>query len=466
MCACRARAKRFFSISDSPESIRLPATETLLTTPDIERMFSGAQRIQRMLDFEAALAVAQYEAGLISAAARDAIAACCRADRFDADMLLNSAHSAGNAAIPLVSALTKAVEAQNPAASAWVHWGATSQDVLDTGMILQLREACDLIVAQLKSAESRLAQLVVHHLHTPMVARTLLQQASATTLGYKLAIWGHGLERARLGLQALHQDAFAIQLGGAVGTLSVLGADAATIRQSAARHLGLAVPAMTWHVQRDRMRAIGAAMVDAVMACAKPATDLMLMMQSEVSEAMESAVSAGGSSAMPNKRNPVRALVPVAAAANASGLLAALFNNAVHEHERAAGAWHGEWFALPQLAAMAHASASAMADIVGSIAFLPARMRSNLESGGGLVAAEALTAALAKGSGKIAARKLVERLCDEVRAGGGSLAERAAAMPELGRQLGEQGMAAVFNHDDAIEAAARAAKSWLDQREA
>src|SRR5712664_2243143 len=109
MCACRARAKRFFSISDSPESICLPTTETLLTTPDIERMFSGAQRIQRMLDFEAALAVAQYEAGLISAAARDAIAACCRADRFDADMLLNSAHSAGNAAIPLVSALTKAV---------------------------------------------------------------------------------------------------------------------------------------------------------------------------------------------------------------------------------------------------------------------------------------------------------------------------------------------------------------------
>jgi 3-carboxy-cis,cis-muconate cycloisomerase len=267
-------------------------------------------------------------------------------------------------------------------------------------------------------------------------------------------------------MQHLHKDSFALQLGGAVGTLGAMGTEASAIRHAAAMHLGLKVPAMAWHTQRDRMTAIGGAMATAVIACAKMAQDLMLMMQSEVGEAVESAGVAGGSSAMPNKRNPVRALVAVAAAANIGGLLAALYNCAVHEHERAIGAWHGEWFALPQLAALAHASASAIADITVSIAFSAERMRQNLESGGGLVAAEALTVALAKVSGKAAARLVVERLCDEVRAGRGTLAERVAAAPGLARQLGEAEMFAVFNHAESIDAAAGGAQAWLDQRAA
>ena len=442
----------------------MPTTEPLLTTPEIEQIFSAEQRVQCMLDFEAALAVAQCAAGIVSSEARDAIVACCRADRFDANAILNSARTAGNAAIPLVSALAQSVGAHHPAAASWVHWGATSQDVLDTAMILQLRKAADSIIAQLAVAESRLAKNAQHYLRTPMVARTLLQQASVITLGYKLAIWGHGVERARLALQVLHQDAFALQLGGAVGTLSVMGAAADSIRQAAAVHLGLKAPVITWHVQRDRMTAIGSALATSVTACAKLSQDLMLMMQSEVGEALESEIAAGGSSAMPNKCNPVRALVPVAAAANVGGLLAALFNSAVHAHERAAGAWHGEWFALPQLAALAHASACATADIAGSIAFSPERMRQNLESGGGLVAAEALTAALAKASGKVAARQTVERLCDEVRGGAGTLAERTVAAPDLSRQLGAAGIKAVFSHADAIDAAAHVTQAWLDQR--
>ena len=448
------------------EGTHLPATEPFLTTPEIERIFSAGQHVQRMLDFEAVLARAQCETGNVSAAVRDAIVASCRLDRYDAAALLIASREAGNAAIPLVNALSQAVSAQNPIAGDWVHWGATSQDVLDTALVLQLREASELIVAQLKLAESRIAQLARQHLRTPMVARTLLQQAAAITLGYKLAIWGHAVERARLGLTRLHDDAFALQLGGAVGTLSVMGASAVAIRQAAASHLGLQTPAMTWHAVRDRMSMIGTAMATVVTACAKMSQDLMLMMQSEVGEAVESATGAGGSSAMPNKRNPVRALVSVAAAANVGGLLAALYNSAVHEHERAAGAWHGEWFALPQLAALAHASARATADIAGSVAFSPERMRQNLECGGGLVAAEALTAALAKVSGKAAARQAVKRLCDEVRAGNGTLAERVAAAPELSRQLGAEGLATVFSHAEAIDAAADAAQAWLDQRPA
>ena len=442
----------------------MPAAEPFLTTPEIERIFSAERRVQCMLNFEAALATAQCDAGIVPAAARDVIVACCRVDRFDANALLGAARTAGNAAIPLVSALTKFVKGENGAASQWVHWGATSQDVLDTAMVLQLREAVGLIVAQLQVAESRLAQLALHHLRTPMVARTLLQQATAITLGYKLAIWGHGIERARLGLERLDEEAFSLQLGGAVGTLSVMGTQAAAVRSAAAKQLGLNAPVITWHALRDRMITIGGAMAIAVAACAKLAQDLMLMMQSEVGEAVESESSAGGSSAMPNKRNPVRALVPVAAAANVGGLMAALYNSAIHEHERATGAWHGEWFALPQLAALAHASACATADIAGSIAFSPACMQKNLDSGGGLVAAEALTAALAGKSGKAAARKTVERLCNEVRAGGLNLAELVAATPDLARQLGTEGMANVFSHSDAIDAAARAAQSWLDQR--
>ena len=444
----------------------MSTAEPFLTTPAVERIFSAQQRVQRMLDFEAALAAAQCDAGVISVDARDRIVECCCVERFDTVALLSASREMGNAAIPVVNALSREVSAQNPAAGSWVHWGATSQDVLDTALILQLREAIGLTVAQLEATESKLAHLARQHLRTPLVARTLLQPATAITLGYKLAIWGHAIERARLGLNRLHEDAFALQLGGAVGTLSVMGAHADTIRQAAALRLGLKAPNMSWHTIRDRLATIGCALATAVTACAKMSQDLMLMMQAEVGEAVESSSSAGGSSAMPNKRNPVRALVSVAAAANEGGLLAALCNNAVHEHERAAGAWHGEWFVLPHLAALAHVSACATADIADTIVFAPARMQQNLESGGGLVAAEALTAALAQASGKAAARQTVERLCEEVRSNGGTLAERAAAVPELSRQLGAEQMTSVFNHAEALNAAARATQSWLDQRTA
>ena len=444
----------------------MPTAEPFLTTSEVERIFSAEQRVQRMLDFEAALAVAQCEAGVMPVDARDVIVGCCRVERFDAAALLNTSREVGNAAIPLVNALSREVSEQNPAAGSWVHWGATSQDVLDTALILQLREAIGLTVAQLEAAESKLAHLALQHLRTPLVARTLLQPATAITLGYKLAIWGHAIERAKFGLNRLHDDAFALQLGGAVGTLSVMGTHAAAIRQATASRLGLKTSDINWHTIRDRLSTIGNALATAVTACAKMSQDLILMMQAEVGEAVESSSSAGGSSAMPHKRNPVRALVSVAAAVNVGGLLASLYNSAVHEHERAAGAWHGEWFALPHLAALAHASACATADIAGSITFAPTRMQQNLETGGGVVAAEALTAALAKASGKMTARQTVERLCEEVRAGGGTLAERVALVPELSRQLGAEELASVFSHAEAISAAVRATQAWLDQRTA
>lgn len=442
------------------------AVEPFLTTPEIERIFSAGQRVQRMLDFEAALARAQRDAGLMPADACAAIVTCCRAERFDSDVLVTASRESGNSAIPMVKALSLAASLELGAANGWVHWGATSQDVLDTALILQVKEACELIVAQLALAESRIAKLAAQHLRTPMVGRTLLQQATAITLGYKLAIWGHAIERARRGVSKLQEDAFALQLGGAVGTLSVMGVHATAIQKSTAANLGLKTPSATWHVVRDRLCSIGAAMANVVMACAKMSQDLMLMMQSEVGEATESATSAGGSSAMPNKRNPVRALVPVAAAANVGGLLAGLYACALHDHERAAGNWHGEWLALPQLVALAHASASATADIAHSTTFSPDRMAQHLASGGGVIAAEALTAAMAHALGKDAARLAVERFCEEVRAGGGTLSERLAAAPEFSRGLSPDVLAAVFGHADAIDAAARAAQAWLDQRAA
>ena len=442
----------------------MPATEPFLTTPEIERIFSAETRVQRMLDFEAALAIAQCGTGLMPASARDTIVAACRADRFDAGAIVNGARTAGNAAIPLVAELIKTVRADSPAAADWVHWGATSQDVLDTALMLQLREACDLVSAQLQAAESTIFNLANTHLRTPMVARTLLQHANATTLGYKLAVWGDGIERARSSLQQLHKDAFALQLGGASGTLSAMGETAILIRVAVGAHLGLSAPVITWHTQRDRMLIIGSALAMAISACSKIASDLVLMMQSEVGEVIESACSAGGSSAMPNKRNPVATLVPIAAAASSGGLMAALFNASVHEHERAAGAWHGEWFALPQLAGLAHASATATAEVAAGMVFDPARMRENLDSGGGLIAAEALTMALAKRSGKVVARKAVDLLCEEVRKLGETLAGRVSATAEISRQMSPQEIAAVFNHDAAIDSAARAAQLWLKPR--
>ncbi len=439
----------------------MPATDAFLTTPAIERIFSPVQRVQRMLDVEAALAEAQSAAGLLSAAERDAIVACCRAECVDAAQIIAAAVTAGNAAIPLVAALTGAVARQNPAAGDWVHWGATSQDILDTATILQMRDAVELVVADLSAAEARLADLTRLHQHTPMLARTLLQPATAITLGYKLSLWGRGLAQARGGLLHLHKDAFALQLAGAVGTLSVLAADAGTIRRDTAAGLGLVDPLDGWHVQRDRMLAIGGALAASIVACAKMARDLLLMMQPEVAEAAENAVTSGGSSAMPHKRNPVRALVPVAAAANVGGLMASLYHCAVHEHERAAGAWHGEWLVLPQLAALAHASAAACATLADGMVFSPDRMQANLDSNGGMVAAEALTAALAAKIGKAAARAGVEKLCAEVRAGGGTLTDCLMASATLSAHLSPAARAAVFGHVAAINAAAQSAGAWL-----
>ena len=464
MCVCKARTKPYFLIFEIFRDLRVPATEPFLTTAEIERVFSAGTRVQRMLDFEAALVIAQCAAGVVPASARDTIVAACRADRFDASAILIEVRTAGNGAIPLVCELIEQVRSNSPAAADWVHWGATSQDMLDTTMVLQLREACDLVSAQLQAAESTIAKLANTHLRTPMVARTLLQHATATTLGYKLAVWGNGIERARASLQQLHDDAFALQLGGASGTLSAMGEQAFSIRRAVAAHFGLNQPVITWHTQRDRFLSIATGLAMSITACAKFASDLVLMMQSEVGEVIESATNAGGSSAMPNKRNPVATLVPIAAAANSGGLLAALFNASVHEHERAAGAWHGEWFALPQLAALAHASATATAEVAAGTVFNPARMRENLDGGGGLIAAEALTIALAKRSGKVAARKAVDSLCAEVRKLGGTLAGRVAGTAEISRQLSPQEIAAVFNHDAAIDSAAQAAQLWLNQR--
>jgi 3-carboxy-cis,cis-muconate cycloisomerase len=444
-------------------------------TAETDALWSPAARLRRMLAFEGALALAQAELGLLDPGAAQAVAGLCAdlqatelqaGDALDADALFAEAATAGNPAIPFVRALTRAAAARSPAAADAVHLGATSQDVLDTATMLALADALDLVRAELSAAADAAARLAARHADTPIAGRTLLQQATPVTFGYKAAVWAAALDRAAEGA-ARAGDQAAVQLGGAVGTLPAFGARGADLRAALARRLGLADPGLCWHVLRDRVFAAGTALALACGAAAKVARDVQLLMQAEVAEAAEGqAEGKGGSSAMPHKRNPVDTLVPVAAAQAASGLLAALAPSLAAEHERPAGAWHAEWLVLPQLSTLAHAAARAVRRALDGLEVDPAAMARNLDAHRGLLAAEALASALSPALGRARAKELVERLARRARDEGAHLRALAEAEDEIRAALPPAALDRVFSHADAVEAAAAEARRILAARPA
>jgi 3-carboxy-cis,cis-muconate cycloisomerase len=386
-----------------------PLLAPLLSSAAMRGVCDDAAYLQHMLDFEAALASAEAAVGVIPKTAVAPIAAACRAGLFDLAALGQAATGGGNLAIPLVRALTAQVAKASAEAARYVHWGATSQDVIDTATMLQLRAAIDALLGDLNRAIAGFARLAQQHRNTAMVARTWLQHALPMPFGLKLAEYAAALHRSRIRLQRLRSEGLALQFGGAAGTLAALGDNGLKVAEKLAAELGLPLPAAPWHTHRDRIAE--AASVFAIIAgsCGKIARDVSLLMQTDVGEAFEPAGEGrGGSSTMPHKRNPVACASALGAATMAPGLAATIFAAQVQDHERSAGPWHAEWPTLPTLQLVTSGALAAIVDIAEGLEVDVARMRRNLDATHGLIMAEAVTMALAEKIGKSDAHHLIE----------------------------------------------------------
>jgi 3-carboxy-cis,cis-muconate cycloisomerase len=365
--------------------------------------------LQNMLDFEAALARAEATSGVIPAAAGDIIARACKAESFGVAELADAATRSGNLAIPLVKALTANVAKLDADAARYVHWGATSQDVIDTATMLMLRSGIDALLADVERAIGGFSGLARQHRTTAFVARTWLQHALPMPFGLKLAEYAAALARSRMRLRCLREKTLALQFGGAAGTLAALGNCGLAVAERLAQELQLPLPEAPWHTHRDRIA--DAASVFAIIAgsCGKIARDVVLLMQTDVAEAFESSGEGrGGSSTMPHKRNPVAAASVLAAATMAPNLAATIFAAQVQDHERSAGPWHAEWPTLPSLMLVTSGALAATLDIAEGLEVDVARMRANLDATSGLIMAEAVSMALAERIGKLEAHHLVE----------------------------------------------------------
>jgi 3-carboxy-cis,cis-muconate cycloisomerase len=367
--------------------------------------------LQAMLDTEAALARAAERAGQAPAGSGAAVTAAARADRFDPAEIGRLAVQAGNPVPALVRALTPIVP---PDAAAAVHRGATSQDIIDTALMLIARRVLDAVLADLSAAAAAAARLAEAHRDTVMIGRTLLQQAVPVTFGLVAAGWLTGLDEAAQDLDRVRTERLAVQFGGAAGTLASLGEAGPRVAALLAEELGLQLPALPWHTDRLRIIELAAACAGASAVLGKIARDVTLLAQSEVAEVREGASAAhsgggrrGGSSAMPHKRNPVAAIVILGCVRRGPGLLATLVAAAEQEQQRAAGAWHAEWEPMADLLRLTGSASSWAAELLAGLEVDAARMRANLDAAGGLPMADSVAALLAPALGRLPAHDLV-----------------------------------------------------------
>ena len=384
----------------------------IVSTPDMDHAMSGTSLIQAMLRFEAALSGALEDCGLAPLGS-EAVVTALLADTFltpeRAEAIRLAARAAGNLAIPFVKLVTEAVSKHDPGAAGVVHQGATSQDVLDSALCLQMKDAFELLAADLDRLRSICAAFATQHAETVMVGRTWLQQGPPVTLGLKVAGWVAALDRQRERLRDVKRRCLRLQFGGAVGTLASLGSDGIAVSKALSRRLELPESALPWHTQRDNLVEIASTLGNLIGTLGKMARDISLLMQSEVGEVLEPiGEGRGGSSTMPHKRNPVGSAAVLAAATCAPGLVATMFAAMPQEHERGLGGWQAEWETLPQLFRLTAGALGNMNDMAAGLEVHADVMVANLDRSRGLVLAEAVSAALSPKLGRSSAHSLVE----------------------------------------------------------
>ena len=449
------------------------AFEGFLSTPEMLEVFSEHSVTQAMMDFEAALARALAAQGLIPAAASQAITGVCKAELYDVPAIVGQSGRAGSLAIPLVRKLTETVALFDNQAAGYVHWGSTSQDVIDTAMVLLTRRALALIDRDLTALVRDLLVLVDAYADAPVLARTLMQPAQVVSVGYKLLGWAAPLLRRQARLREAAGRALCLQFGGAVGTLSVLGDAGPQVAQRVASELGLALPPMAWHTQRDDWVALGTELGVLCGALGKVARDLSMMAQAEIGELAEPAgAGRGGSSAMPHKRNPVSSMVALAAALRAPQRVAALLAAMPQEQERGLGNWQAELAEWAGLFISAHGAVKAMAEALAGLQVDTRRMRDNIDAMQGLVFAEAVSMHLAAVLGKSRAHKLFESLAQravqEKRHLRDLTLEAVQHEPELRHAVTAEQIDVLFDMERAAQPATRIVREQLPrlQREA
>ena len=387
-------------------------TAAMFSTPGMQQVFSSHNTVQRMLDFEAALSKAEAKEGIIPAHVVAAISSCCDATKIDMTALIQDAGQAGNLAIPLVKQLTAQVAKLDQESARYVHWGVTSQDVIDTGMVLQLREAIDCIVTDLAVFADVLAGLSKRHRNTVMIGRTWMQHALPITFGMKVAGWLDTILRHQQRLSELQPRLLVLQFGGATGTLASLGNQGLTVASAVAHELDLSLPELPWHTQRDRMTEVATVLGMITGTLGKIARDIALQCQTEVAELAEPAAPGrGGSSTMPHKRNPVGCAAALAVAVRVPALVSTMLSSMVQEQERALGGWQAEWDTLPEIASLCGAALAQMTHVVSGLYVDEKQMRANIDITRGLVMAESVSLALALHIGREASHKLIEHAC-------------------------------------------------------
>jgi len=437
--------------------------ERFLSTPELLDVFDERAVLQAMLDFEAALVRAQAAEGLVPAPAAEVIAGACRVERIDAGAVVAASGRAGSLAIPLVKALTGAVAQDDPDAAGYVHWGSTSQDVIDTALVMSVRRALALIDRDVGTLVASLLALAERHGDAPMLGRTLMQPAQVVSFGFKAVAWIAPLVRGQERLRRAGAAALQLQLGGAVGTLAVMGERGEAVARRVAAALRLPLPPGAWHTQRDELASLACEVGVLTGTLGKIARDVSLMAQGEVGELAEpSGGGRGGSSAMPHKRNPVASMVALSNALRVPHRVAALLAAMVQEHERGIGNWQAELAEWASLLASAHGAAKALADVAGALHVDAARMRAHIDALQGLVFAEAVSMRLAGRIGKARAHALLEQWSQQAVREGRHLrdvtadalhADAPPADPPLRGIVADDELAALF---DPARAAARA----------
>jgi len=401
-------------------------------TPGMREVFSDRALIGRYIEVEVALARAEARCGVIPAEAAEVIARESRLDRIDFDHMREETDIVGYPILPLVRQLV----AMSGEAGRYVHWGATTQDIMDTANVLQIRAALDLVEADIRELRGILTALAQKHRDTPMAGRTHLQQALPVTFGYKVAIWLAMFDRHQTRLAQLRERVQVVSFAGAAGTLASLGDKGFEVQQALAEELGLGVPATTWHVARDAFAETVNLLALITGSLGKIAVDVMIMASNEFGELYEPFVKGrGASSTMPQKRNPISSELMLAAAKAVRQHAGLMVDAMIQDFERATGPWHAEWIALPESFVFTAGALHQAKFALGGLIVDTDKMRHNLGISRGLIVAEAVMMGLAPAMGRQQAHDVVYDACRTVNEQGGTLAEALAALPEVTRHF-------------------------------
>jgi 3-carboxy-cis,cis-muconate cycloisomerase len=399
----------------------------------MRNVWSDGNRIQKYLDFEAALARAQARLKIIPPEACDEIVKHCKVDRFDIDKLKKETERIGYPVLPVVAQLVKLCK---DGLGEWCHWGATTQDITDTATVMQIRESLELIEKDINAISDSLAALAKKYRDTPMAGRSNLQQAVPITFGYKCATYLAAFERHKQRLKQLRERVLVFEFGGAAGTLSSLGKDGLRTQVELAKELDLAQPEIAWHTVHDRIAEVGCFLGLVAGTCGKIAFDVKLLMQTEVEEVYEPFHEGrGSSSTMPQKRNPISCVYITAQTGVIRTQVAALLNAMEQDHERATGQWEIEWIVLPEIFLLSAGCLAQTKFLVGGLQVDEKRMRANLDITKGLIVSEAVMMGLGPKLGRQYAHDLVYDVCRKVVTTGRPLADLLAENHEIAKHL-------------------------------